>query len=44
MMLICAGFVGPQGRHELHLQTIERRLRIVLRVYNVEGNREARRM
>jgi hypothetical protein len=36
--------VGPLGRHGRHLQTIEPRLRIVLCVYNVQENREARRM
>jgi hypothetical protein len=44
MVRMRAEFVGPLGRHGRHLQTIEPRLRIVLRVYNVQENREARRM
>jgi hypothetical protein len=44
MVHICAEFVGPLGRYGRHLQTIEPRLRIVLCVYNVQENREARRM
>jgi hypothetical protein len=44
MVHICAEFVGPLGRHGRHLQTIEPHLRIVLCVYNVQENREARRM
>jgi hypothetical protein len=44
MVHICAEFVGPLGRHGRHLQTIEPCLRIVLCVYNVQENREARHM
>jgi hypothetical protein len=44
MVHICAEFVGPLGRHGRHLQTIEPRLHIILYVYNVQENREARRM
>jgi hypothetical protein len=44
MVHICAEFVGHLGRHGRHLQTIEPRLRIILCVYNVQENREARRM
>jgi hypothetical protein len=44
MVHICTEFVGPLGRHGRHLQTIELHLRIVLYVYNVQENREARRM
>jgi hypothetical protein len=44
MVSMLADFVGPFGRHGRHLQTIEPRLRIVLSVYNVQENREARRM
>jgi hypothetical protein len=44
MVHICAEFFGPLGRHGRHLQTIEPRLRIVLRVYNVQENQEAHRM
>jgi hypothetical protein len=43
MMRMRAEFVGSLGRHGRHLQTIEPRLRIVLCVYNVQENREARR-
>jgi hypothetical protein len=39
-----AKFVGPLGRHGCHLQTIEPCLHIVLCVYNVQENREARCM
>jgi hypothetical protein len=39
-----AEFVGPLGRHGRHLQAIEQRLRIVLCVYNVQENQEARHM
>jgi hypothetical protein len=39
-----AEFVGPFGRHGHNLQKFEPRLRIVLCVYNVQENREARRM
>jgi hypothetical protein len=44
MVHICAEFVGPLGRHRHHLQTTEPRLCIVLCVYNVQENRDARRM
>jgi hypothetical protein len=44
MVRMHALFTGPLGRHGRNLQTIEPRLRIVLCVYNVQENREARRM
>jgi hypothetical protein len=44
MVRMRAEFVGPFGRRGCHLQTIEPRLRIVLCDYNVQENREARRM
>jgi hypothetical protein len=44
MMHMHAEFVGPLGRHRHDLQTIKPCLRIVLCVYNVQENREARRM
>jgi hypothetical protein len=44
MVHIFAEFVGSLGRHGHHLQTIKLRLHIVLCVYNVQENREARRM
>jgi hypothetical protein len=44
MVRMRAEFVAPFGRHERNLQTIEPSLRIVLCVYNVQENREARRM
>jgi hypothetical protein len=44
MVRMRAEFVGPLERHRRHMQTIEPRLRIVLCVYNVQENREARRM
>jgi hypothetical protein len=44
MVHLCAEFVGSFGRHGRHLQTIEPLLRLVLCVYNVQENREARRM
>jgi hypothetical protein len=48
MVRMLAEFVGHFGRYGLYLQTIEPGLRIVLRivlcVYNVQENREARRM
>jgi hypothetical protein len=44
MVRMRAEFVGPFGRHGRNLRTIEPRLRIVLCVYNVQENREARRM
>jgi hypothetical protein len=44
MVRMRAEFVGPLGRHGRDLQTIELRLRIVLCVYNVQENREARHM
>jgi hypothetical protein len=44
MVHMRAEFVGPFGRHGRNLQTIEQRLRIFLCVYNVQENREARRM
>jgi hypothetical protein len=44
MVRMRAEFVGPLGEHGLDLQKIEPRLRIDLCVYNVQGNREARRM
>jgi hypothetical protein len=43
MMRMYAEFVGPLGRHGCHLQTIEKRLRFILCVYNVQKNLEARR-
>jgi hypothetical protein len=44
MVCIRAEFVGPFGKHGRNLQTIEPRLRIVLCVFNVQENREARCM
>jgi hypothetical protein len=44
MVTMRAEFVGPFGRNGRNLQTIEPRLRILLCVYNVQENREARRM
>jgi hypothetical protein len=44
MVHMHAEFVGPLGRHGHHLQTTEMRLCIVLCVYNVQENREARHM
>jgi hypothetical protein len=44
MMCMRAEFVSPLGRHGCHLQTIKQRLCIVLCVYNVQENVEARRM
>jgi hypothetical protein len=44
MMRMRAEFVGPFGRHGRHLQTIEPRLPIVVCVYNIQENQEARRM
>jgi hypothetical protein len=44
MMRMHAESVGPFGRQGCHLQTIELHLRIVLCVYNVQENREARCM
>jgi hypothetical protein len=39
-----AEFVGPLGRHGCHLQKIKLHLHIILCVYNVQENQEARRM
>jgi hypothetical protein len=39
-----AEFVGPLGRHGRDLQTVKLRLRIVLCVYNIQENQEARCM
>jgi hypothetical protein len=44
MVRMRAEFVGPFGRHGRNFQTIEPSLRIVLCVYNIQENREARRM
>jgi hypothetical protein len=44
MVHMHAEFVGPFGRYGCDLQTIEPRLRIVLCVYNVQENQEARHM
>jgi hypothetical protein len=44
MVRMGAEFVGPLGRHGRDLQKIEPNLRIVLCVYNVQENRDARRM
>jgi hypothetical protein len=44
MVRMHAEFVGSFRRHRRNFQTIEPRLRIVLCVYNVQENREARRM
>jgi hypothetical protein len=37
-------FIGPSGKHRRNLQIIEPCLHIVLCVYNVQENREARHM
>jgi hypothetical protein len=44
MVRMRAEFVCSLGRHGRHLQLIATRLHIVLCVYNVQENREARRM
>jgi hypothetical protein len=44
MVRMRAEFDGPLGKHGRNLQIMEPRLRIVLCVYNVQENREARRM
>jgi hypothetical protein len=44
MMRMRAQFVGPLGSHGRHLQTIGKRLRIILCVYNAQENLEDRRI
>ena len=44
MVCMCAEFVDSVARHGRNLQTFEQCLRIMLCVYNVQENRESRRM